>query len=351
MIPSINRHKFILLLGFMMCLPVFASISYTCDPTITGSAAGDLNLPCATLNSTLDAIYNAAFTDANASIYIALSTTSSLGENVHLNNGVPYAAYLAALQTHDPGDPALASLPATNPYGTGDIALTNSLLSALGGTPTTGISDTSTTSNFVTCTIGTPGCFDAILWVNDGGSVSNLWFRTGTQGASQYDFYSVVEHETDEVLGTSSCLQNGTGLDGCESPASAPSANSNVSAGDLFRYVCGSTARSFIDTGSACFSINGGVTDLKTYNNIAANGDDFGDWAPPDCSNVQDAVGCLGPVPGFQHDIAPNAEIALLNAVGYSLNTQSSTPEPGTLGLLGASLVALALGRKRFRRN
>jgi len=332
----------------MICLPVFASVAYTCDPTITGSAAGDLNLPCATLNSTLDAIYNAAFTDANASIYIAVSTTSSLGENVHVNNGVSYAAYLAALQSRDPGDAGLASLPATNPYGTGDVELTDSLLSALGGTPTTGVLDSSTPSDIVTCTLGNTGCFQAILWVNDSGSASNFWFRSGTQGADQYDFYSVVEHETDEVLGTSSCLANGTGLDACEDNAT-PGPNSNVSAGDLFRYVCGSTTRSFIDTGSACFSVNGGVTDLKSYNNTP-DGDDFGDWSTT-CANVQDAVGCPGPQSGFVHDIAPDAEIALLNAVGYSLNTQSASPEPGTLVLLGASLLALALGRNRFRRR
>jgi hypothetical protein len=116
----------------------------------------------------------------------------------------------------------------------------------------------------------------------------------------------------------------------------------------LFRYACLSTTRSFVDTGSACFSVNGGTTDLKPYNNTT-NGDDFGDWSTG-CVNVQDATGCPGPVAGFQHDIAPNAEIELLNAVGFNLNSQG-VPEPGTMGLLGASLLALALGRKRLRQK
>jgi hypothetical protein len=326
-------------LALVACIPLHATITYTCDSSITGSAGGDLNLPCTTLNSTLNTVYSSAFTDANASIYITLSSTSSLGENAHVDNGMSYSSYLTDLQTYDPGDPGLASLPGTNPYGSGQIEVTDSLLEALGGTPNTGISSTSTPTNIVTCVLGTLNCYDGVLWVN--GGPGNLWLRTGMQGAGQYDFYSIVEHETDEILGTSSCLQNSTGLD-CLGQTPGP--NSTVAAGDLFRYVCGSTTRSFVDTGTACFSLNGGVTDLKQYNNSASNGDDFGDWSS-NCANVQDATGCLGPQGGFNHDISANAEIALLNAVGYDV----AAPEPGTLALLGGSLVTLIFLRKRVR--
>ena len=331
-------------------VPTFGAITYTCDPSVAALVS------CATLNSTLAPIYSAAFTDADANIYIAINTNSgvSLGESLHDIYGVSYSAYLSALGASDPSDPGLASLPASNPYGTGSVMVTNSMLYALPslGAPSSGVTGTNlggtSTPTFSSCSPTnfnglSSGCYDGIILVN--GSSSDLWFRTGTQTGSQYDFYSIVEHETDEVLGSSSCLANGTGLDACEGN-STPGPNSDVSAADLFRYVCGSTTRSFVNTGSACFSLNGGTTDLKTYNNTT-NGDDFGDWSTG-CANVQDATGCPGPVAGFQHDIAPNAEIALLGeAVGFGLNSQG-VPEPGTMGLIGASLLALALGRKRL---
>ena len=338
--------------AFLVCVPASASVTYSCDSSITGSAAGQLGLSCATLNSTLSAIYNPAFTNATASIYVTLSTTSSLGENVRDYYLVPYGGptgYLAALKAADPGDPGMASLPSTNPYGTGDIALTNALLRALpllGITPTGGIMDTSTPSDFIQCTLGTTGCYDAVLWVNDQGSTNNLWLRSGSEQSGQYDFYSVVEHETDEILGTSSCLQNGTGNDACATGAPPPSANSNVAAADLFRYTCSSTNRSFSDAGSACFSVNGGVTDLKQYDNTT-DGGDFGDWSSV-CANVQDADACQNGASGsgsFAHNIAPNAEIELLDAVGFS----SGTPEPGTFVLVGAAM--LGAGWMKYRKR
>jgi hypothetical protein len=346
---------FALAIAMMAGAPAWATITYSCDPSITTS----LGLSCATLNATLDPIYSAAFADANANIYIAVNTNAavSLGESVHIINGIAYSAYLAGLKADDPSAPGLASLPSTNPYGTGLIDVTNSLLYALPATGVTvadGVTGTnlggSTAPGFSACsginpTGASSGCYDGIVLVN--GTSSSLWLRTGgAQGASQYDFYSVVEHETDEVLGTSSCLGNGTGLDACQGN-STPGPNSNVSAADLFRYVCGSSARSFSDSGNACFSVNGGTTDLKQYNNLA-NGDDFGDWAT-NCANVQDATGCLGPQAGFDHDISPTAEIALLNAAGFSLNSQG-TPEPGTFVLVGTALLGAGLLRHRIAR-
>jgi PEP-CTERM motif len=341
------------LAAFIVCVPAYATVTYTCDPSITGNGTGQLNLSCSTLNTTLSTIYNSAFSDASASIYITLSTTSSLGENVRDYSLVSYSNYLAALKVDDPGDPGLASLPNTNPYGTGDIALTNALidaLPALGITPTGGILDTSTPSDFIQCALGTTGCFDAVLWVNDQGSTGNLWLRSGTEGSGQYDFYSVVEHETDEILGTGSCVANGTtnpATDGCQNPATIHATNNNVSAADLFRYTCGSTSRNFGNlAASACFSVDGGNTDLKQYNNTN-NGDDYGDWATS-CANVQDAIGCLGPTAGYAHDIAANAEIELLNAAGFSL--ASGVPEPATFVLVGAALLGAGWLMRRKRR-
>lgn len=349
------------------CVPAHASITYTCDASVTALVS------CSTLNTTLNNIYGAAFTDANANIYIAINTNShvSLGESDHSGGAVSYANYLAALVSDDPSDPGLAaggSLPSSNPYGTGVVDLTNSLAYALNfATPSEldgvtynpsatgadglpiGNSNGNPNPGLVGCGVGinvtgtSSGCYDGFILIN--GTASDLWFRSGSQTSGQYDFYSVVEHETDEVLGTTSCLQNGTGGNECVSPLAQPGANPNVSAADLFRYVCGSSTRSFIDSGTACFSLNNGTTDLKTYNNTT-NGEDFGDWSSS-CANVQDESACPDGASGFagdDHDIAANAEIALLNGVGFQV-----TPEPSTFVLVGTALLGAGLLRRRLQ--
>jgi hypothetical protein len=357
--------------ALIVCVPAHASITYTCDASITALVS------CSTLNTTLNAIYGAAFTDASANIYIAVNTNShvSLGESETARGAVSYANYEAGLVSFDPSDPGLAaggSLPGTNPYGTGLVVVTNALAYALHfATPsevdgvTYDAADnsgniisnaaTNPTLGLVSCGPGVSSstqtspdtnCYDAFILVN--GTASDLWFRSGSQTSGQFDFYSVVEHETDEVLGTASCLQNGTGDNDCVSPLAQPGANPNVSAADLFRYVCGSSTRSFIDTGSACFSLNNGTTDLKTYNNTT-NGEDFGDWSSS-CANVQDASACADGATGFagdQHNIASNAEIALLNGVGFSL--QNATPEPSTFALVGTALLGAGFLRRRLQ--
>ena len=96
-----------------------------------------------------------------------------------------------------------------------------------------------TTAGGSSCT--TPGagsCYNGIITVTTPANLTaeapgqTLYFRqnAGTQGPDSYDFYSVVEHETDEVLGTSSCIDttNPTLQDGC--------GGTNASAVDLFRY-------------------------------------------------------------------------------------------------------------------
>lgn len=326
-----------------MCVPARATITFSCDATITAFVS------CGTLNTTLNNIYGAAFTDAIAHIYVAGNTSGavSLGESDHIITGISYSSYKAGLAANDPGSAGFSTLPGTDPYGTGNVQVTNSMLYALpsiGITPNTGVTGTnlggSMAPNFTTCNPLGSNCYDGIILVN---TSSSMYLRTGPpQTGSQFDFYSVLEHEADEVLGTSSCLARISGVtaDECQNPTTINPTNNNVSAADLFRFTCSSISRNFGAGGNACFSVDGGATDLKQYNNIP-NGQDFGDWSST-CANVQDAVGCAGK----SFDIASGAEITLLNSVGFSLVT---VPEPSALGMVGIALLGARVLRRRVQ--
>ena len=136
-----------------------------------------------------------------------------------------------------------------------------------------------------------------------------LFFRTGAIAANQYDLFTVTQHETDEVLGSSSAafgfVFNAIG---------------HFTPADLFRYhsdgtrslAAGSnTACTAGIATNACFSLNG-VTMLHQYHNTN-DGADAGDWQT-NCTNVQDAFGCQG----TSFDIATD-EITLLDVIGYNL--------------------------------
>jgi len=102
-------------------------------------------------------------------------------------------------------------------------------------------------------------------------TAGNFYFRSGSIGPSQYDFFTTVEHETDEIIGTSSCAFNSCG-------------GSHIAPADLFRYQSNG-ARSFgagnnssckvANAGNACFSLDG-IHMLQHYYNIN-DGYDAGD--------------------------------------------------------------------------
>ena len=280
-------------------------IVYTCDPTI-------LAVPgvCNTLNTTIAGLYAAAFTNANASIYIKFGATA-LGGSGQFANPTSYSAFRSALQASgtdtDDNTAFTDSVPATDPFaGSGQVLLTNANFRVLGFTPLAGIQP-----NEAACTPGAAGCYDGVITVSEQMFLAgDLYFRSGTINPNQYDFYSVVEHETDEILGTGSCAF------GCSGFIAPP---------DLFRYQSDG-ARSFdagnnspcsiAAAGNACFSLDG-VHMLQAYNNLA-NGGDAGDWVPgcPLDPLVQDAEGCPGTA-GL--DISPAAEIKVLDVIGYTL--------------------------------
>ncbi len=225
--------------------------------------------------------------------------------------------------------------------------MTNANARALGFTVTTG----GVTTSLTACTTLGVGCYDSVITISNS---QPLYYRSGSQG-SAYDFFSVVEHETDEGLGTISALTFTCTGSPCSPSAPAidflGGGGTNAMAVDVFRYSasntrafqaeigCGGTGPS---CGSAYFSINNGGTNIQSYHN-APDGADFGDWAGgcPGSPHVQDAFGC----PGASVDIDPNVEVRVLDVIGYTF--ASATPEPGTFVLLGTALAGAVLLRRR----
>jgi hypothetical protein len=319
------------------------TLSYTCAPNVDATVAGT----CGTLNSTIAGLYNSSFTNTNASIYIQYGTTG-LGQSTQgFVNQISYDTFrtdLAATASTNPVDlAALASLPLVEPalYDGAPIDISTALGAALGIAGLTG-----TTFDGNPCaTPGSGGCYNGIITITNPADLlanfdQTLYYRNGVQDPNAYDYYTIVEHETDEVLGTSSCVST-TGktlVDGCS--------NGAISAVDLFRYNAGS--RVFIDTTlGAYFSYDGGATNGAggaIYNTVA-NGNDYADYTS-NCKFVQDGTGCLGGSFDITND--GGGELNILDAIGFNQSTAVATPEPGTLGLLGAGLVIFA-GFKRRR--
>ena len=98
---------------------------------------------------------------------------------------------MSALNTYD-----------ATPYGSGNVNLTVALGTALG--LTTGL--TGITPDGSACTPGASGCYNAIVTVTNDPGTPLYYDNWRSEPSDAYDFYGVVEHETDEVLGNVSCV-------------------------------------------------------------------------------------------------------------------------------------------------
>lgn len=303
-------------------MPVCASgIAYTCNANVSASV-------CTTLNSTISGLYNSTFANANANVYIQYGNTGLASSSQNLNT-VSYTDYRSALASHASGAndaTAISTLSTTtNPVVAGDaVLITSALESAL----FSGSNPAGLTAAGTGCTLNgfNSGCYNGIVTVSNS---IGFYYRSGAQSGSSYDFYSAVQHETDEILGTISCISI---------------CGSNVAPTDLFRFSAPGT-RTFGDAGTAFFSINNGTTNIASYNN-SANGADYGDWNG-EAIRVQNAYGTPG---AGNIDITNDgrSEIAVLDAVGFNLINATAAPEPGTNLLIASALaIAGAIARKR----
>ena len=172
---------------------------------------------------------------------------------------------------------AIASLPATNPLGSGTYSVPQAEAKALGLiTGSTGI------DGYIGFSSTLPIDYDASNGVSVGA----------------YNFYGVVAHEMSEVMGR--LLLTGSGY--------APL--------DLFHYSA-TGVRDRNGTTPGYFSVNGGVTDLANFN-TNPNGD-FGDWASGGSSDAFNAFAS----PGVVNPVSA-VDLAVLDALGYTVAPTTS---------------------------
>ncbi len=320
-----------------------SGIVFTCASNVATAT-------CNYLNTTVAGWYNSTFTNANAAIYIMYGSTGLAESTTGFYNFATYDDYVAALNGNSAKSAIqTSSLSALDTYdgshyGSDYVEVTSALGTTLGFPDML-----ATTLKGDTCTPGAAGCYNGIITVtNDKGTPLYYDNLGGAEPKDAYDFYGVVAHETDEVLGTSSCVdtQNSKGLvDDCDgaAPSGGPGTPSAV---DLFRYSSKGELALDADLSTApgaYFSYDGGSTDGaksaaggdKVYNTLD-NGDDYADFvsSSPDCGTdivVQDAEGCPGEDKGLSILNDGGGEINILNAVGYNIPVTTSKPPKATL--------------------
>jgi hypothetical protein len=276
-------------------------------PQVSGSGPGltiiptfdaSIDSPTQTVINNAIAFYHDTFA-TNIMVNIQFHTMSSgLGQSDFIAYFIPYTTYRAALAANatSPDDgTALANTPSgsTNPVtGSGNIIVKSANGRAIG--------------------LNTP---EALL--NGMGSPCPTFTGSGCIGLnvtlanSLGVLMATVEHEIDEVLGL------GSALSGTTTPADPWTE-------DLFRWgspgvrsfaTNTSTTNPCTSTPASFFSIDGGTTDLDTFNNCN-NGGDYGDWITHTPSQVQDAFTNGSGSPSLRMAFP---EVRALDVIGYNI--------------------------------
>ncbi len=273
-------------------------INVTYDSTVPAAAQAAFN----NLVSTYQSIFT---TNLTVNINVAFGSTS-LGQSLTQQQFVTYSAWRSAMianATSNPGSAyaagAAASLPASDPSGSGMVLLTTANARALGFTANVLVDSTLTFSN------------------------SAIFEYSGVATSGAADFMDAAAHELDEALGI------GSSLTGLTDNASIP-AGTNYTAEDYFRY--GSAgSRSFTTNPNAAvyFSYDSGNTRVAQFNQAnSASGIsplDRNDWlygnfgCPAATAYVQNAIACIGQAVS----IGAGPEVIVLKTLGYN----SSVPQ------------------------
>jgi hypothetical protein len=145
-----------------------------------------------------------------------------------------------------------------------------------------------------------------------------------------YDFIGVAEHEISEVMGRIGIL--GQNLGG--TPNQGPL--------DLFGFSSPGVLNLNRNQSNVYFSVDGGTTSLRVYNNHSNGGDDK-DWASGQIP-AADAFNAFGAT-GVREDMSL-VDMQSMDVIGYDL---VSAPEPATATLLAVGMPGLLLRQRRVR--
>lgn len=177
-----------------------------------------------------------------------------------------------------------------------------------------------------------------------GSSVANygsVTFNKTTYQSNPAGLLGVMQHEINEVLGTSSNLPNGN------PPGTAGTLPSTIFPADLFRYNANGTRNYSVNATSdaanrAYFRLGPAGANLQEWNNLP-NGGDYGDWAGTGSGFAAAPQDAFGDASVFTSMSVSTAELSLLDAVGYAL-----VPEPSEWALAsGLALIGFAGWHRR----
>ena len=199
-----------------------------------------------------------------------------LAESVWNETGVSYSDLRNALLSH--GDPA-SDLPSTSPVEGASWLVTDAEAEALG------------------LLAGNSGQPEGYVGLS---STQPLTFDPNNRAvAGHYDAIGTLEHEISEVMGRFESL-------------GAYAGTNEYTPLDLFRY--SSSGVRDLTPGAGYFSIDGGVTNLDTFNDPTTAGGDAGDWSPAVTDDSYDQIATIGVA-----NTVSATDLTVMNELGFDI--------------------------------
>ena len=345
-------------LAILIAGPAFAlDITPTFDSSITGASNA------AEIEGAIDAATSAIASNFSNPFNVNILFEAVHGENSFLSAsessfyGLSYSEYTSLLAGAAAANPAnavlnsaVANLSVGNQGGTLGMAVTNTVLEAL-GVPSADVPGGFDQNGNYTG----DGPIDGVVFLNIDAPLAYSQPVPAYDGGNlTYDATRALEHDIDEILGGggSGSTLNAIadyGLDNPEDPITY-----YEGALDLYRYSAPGVPSFTTDPDATAYlSVDGGLTSLVGFNQDSSG--DFGDFGPN--ANACGSAGGIGGPAGLIQDAFTcynetgekftrnSPEYAMLEAIGYD---GIAAPELATWAMMAAGFLGLAFaGRRR----